>query len=109
MLPRMPTFNQLIHAAECGFTYDGRTDLFFRFTARADRGYDVEVARADAIGGAAPSPSSIHLTDETLQRLLVTSPDLHTAVTNGTRERWERSMRLYLNEHGHVPDPENES
>lgn len=99
----MPTFNQLIHAAKCGFAYDGRTDLFFRFVAINDRGYNVDVSKAEAIPSFLPVPTHVYLSEEVLQRLLVTSADLHRTIVEESNARRWRTLKLYLNEHGHVP------
>lgn len=106
----MPTFNQLIHAARCGFTYDTRTGLFFRFTHRSDRGYDVDVSIADAIPSFAPhSPVPVQIDSDTLTRLLLASPDLHRAIVEESNDRRWGRLTLVLNEHGHlrgvVPEP----
>ncbi len=79
----MPTFEQLTHAARCGFVYD-QNGRFIRFFVRGDRkGYDVDVCSPEAVGKyLMDTPLQFHfltLDQETVRRLVQASRPLYEA------------------------------
>lgn len=103
----MPTFEQLTHAARCGFVYD-QSGRFLRFFVRGDRkGYDVDVASPEAIKQyTMDTPLQFHfltLDQETARRLVQASRPLHEACTSP-----DATVRIRLTHTGETlsEDPE---
>lgn len=106
----LPTFANLLTAAQRGFAWSESLGRFVRFLQRADRnGYDVLVLTEDQVGQVHPLFSeqfpSIPISEETLRRLVSLSPalaDLRTPLDN------EPMVRLVLDFNGHALDLKHE-